>query len=130
MADVVAAMGVGVTIGAAAYTHAGGFVARHETVRSQQSTEIQQQVTNFEAAYERGEVRGRDWQEYRSIRAVARQKESEYERSIEAYKETPNYHYITKHNKKREVRKKKKEFQGASRSLRQYYSAIREEQAK
>lgn len=78
MADVVAAMGVGVTIGAAAYTHAGGFVARHETVRSQQSTEIQQQVTNFEAAYERGEVRGRDWQEYRSIRAVARQKESEY----------------------------------------------------
>ena len=50
--------------GAAAYAATAGFVARHESVHSLLVTEIRRHVTNFEAAYERGEVSEKDWKIY------------------------------------------------------------------
>ena len=98
-----AAIGAGVALGAAAYGAASGFVGRHESVHSLQVTEIRRHITDFEAAYGRGEVTEKDWEIYQAIRtewvadviapypsvnvqARARQKESEYEESISAYK--------------------------------------------
>ena len=50
-----------------------------------------------------------------------RQKESEYEESIEAYKEMPIYRFVRKWDKRRQVRQKKKTLQKANRSLRLHY---------
>ena len=113
-----AAIGAGVALGAAAYGAASGFVGRHESVHSLQLTEIRRHITDFEAAYGRGEVTEKDWEIYQAIRtewvagviapypsmnvqARARQKESEYEESISAYKETPTFLFVTKWDKKR-----------------------------
>ena len=63
-----AEFGVGAAFGPAAYTTATGFVARHESVHSLQVTEIRRHVTDFEAAYGRGEVTEEDWKQYLSIR--------------------------------------------------------------
>jgi hypothetical protein len=51
----------------------------------------------------------------------ARQKESEYEESIAAYKETSTFRLVTKWNKKCRVRQKKKALREANRSLRLHY---------
>ena len=64
-----AALGAGVALGAAVYTAATGFVARHESVHSLQLTEIRRHITDFEAAYGRGDVTEEDWQLYSTIRA-------------------------------------------------------------
>ena len=56
-----------------------------------------------------------------NVQARARQKESEYEESISAYKETPTFHFVAKWKKKRQVRQKKKALQSANRSLRLHY---------
>ena len=66
MAD---AIGAGVALGAAFYTAASGFVARHENTHSSQVTEIRRLISDFEAAAERGEVTEEDWKVYRAIRA-------------------------------------------------------------
>ena len=63
-----AAIGAGVVLGAAAYAAATGFVARHESVHSLQVTEIRRHITDFEAAYGRGEVTEEDWEIYQAIR--------------------------------------------------------------
>ena len=63
-----AAIGAGAAVGAAVYTTATGFVARHESVHSLQVTEIRRHITDFEAAYGREEVTEEDWQQYLSIR--------------------------------------------------------------
>jgi len=63
-----AAIGVGAAFGAAVYTTATGFVARHESVHSLQVTEIRRHITDFEAAYGRGEVTEEDWKLYLAIR--------------------------------------------------------------
>lgn len=116
-----AAIGAGVALGATVYTAATGFVARHESVHSLQVTEIRRHITDFESAYGRGEVTEEDWQIYLAIRTEARKKESEYEESISAYKETPVFRFVTKWNQRREVRRKKKALQRANRSLRLHY---------
>jgi len=54
-------------------------------------------------------------------RSRVRQKESEYEDSIEAYKETPVYHFIHKWRKRRQVWEKEKELRSANKSLRSHY---------
>ena len=65
-----AGLGIGAgALGAAAYTAATGFVARHENTHSLQVTEIRRLISDFEAACERGEVAEEDWQVYRTIRA-------------------------------------------------------------
>jgi len=51
----------------------------------------------------------------------ARQSESNYENSIEAYKETPMYKFLQKWKRRRQVRKKKKALRRANRSLRSHY---------
>ena len=56
-----------------------------------------------------------------NMQARARQKESEYEESISAYKETPTFRFVTKWSKKHQVRQKKKELQKTNRSLRLHY---------
>ena len=53
--------------------------------------------------------------------ARAQQKESKYEESIAAYKETPAFSLVTKWNKKLQVRQKKNALQKANRSLRLHY---------
>ena len=63
-----AAIGAGVALGAAAYGAASGFVGRHESVHSLQVTEIRRHITDFEAAYGRGEVTEKDWEIYQAIR--------------------------------------------------------------
>ena len=50
----------------------------------------------------------------------ARQSESNYEDSIEAYKETPLYKFL-KWKRRRHVRKKKKALRKANKSLRSHY---------
>jgi hypothetical protein len=62
-----AAIGAGAALGAAVYTAATGFFARHASVHSLQVTEIRRNVTDFEAAYGRGEVT-EEWQIYLAIR--------------------------------------------------------------
>lgn len=64
-----AAIGAGVALGAALYTAAPGFAARHESVHSLQVTEIRRHITDFESAYGRGDVTEEDWQLYPIIRA-------------------------------------------------------------
>ena len=54
------------------------------------------------------------------MHARARQKESEYEQSIAAYKETPTFRFLIKWKNKRQVRQRKKALQ-ANRSLRLHY---------
>jgi hypothetical protein len=60
----------------------------------------------------------------------ARQKESNYEDSIEAYKDTPVYKFVLKWKRRRQVRKKKKALRRANRSLRSHFyvrlSSLRE----
>ena len=56
-----------------------------------------------------------------NVQARARQKESEYEESISAYKETSTFRFVTKWNKKCQVRQKKKALQTANRSFRLHY---------
>ena len=51
----------------------------------------------------------------------ARHSESDYEDSIEAYKETPVYKFLLKWKKRRQVRKKKKALRRANKSLRSHY---------
>jgi len=51
----------------------------------------------------------------------ARQNESDYEDSIEAYKETPLYKFLLKWKRRRQVRKKKKALRRANKSLRSHY---------
>ena len=51
----------------------------------------------------------------------ARKNESDYEGSIEAYKETPVYKFLFKWKRKRQVRKKKKALREANKSLRSHY---------
>ena len=51
----------------------------------------------------------------------ARQSESDYEGSIEAYKETPLYKFLLKWKRRRQVRKKKRALRGANKSLRSHY---------
>ena len=63
-----AAIGAGVALGAAAYSDAIGFIARHESVHSVQVTEIRRQISDYEVAYERGEVTEEDWGKYLAIR--------------------------------------------------------------
>ena len=63
-----AAIGAGAALGAAAYASATGFVARHESVHSVQVTEIRRHISDFEAAYGRGEVTEEDWEKYLAIR--------------------------------------------------------------
>jgi hypothetical protein len=55
------------------------------------------------------------------VHVRARQKESEYEESIAAYKETSTFRLVTKWNKKCRVRQKKKALREANRSLRLHY---------
>jgi len=55
------------------------------------------------------------------MHARARQKESEYEQSIAAYKETPTFRFLIKWKNKRQVRQRKKALQEANRSLRLHY---------
>jgi len=116
-----AAIGVGAALGATAYAAATGFIARHESVHSLQVTEIRRHISDFEAAYGRGEVTEEDWGKYLSIRTEARQKESEYEECISAYKDTPTFRFVAKWKKKRQVRRKKAALQTANRSLRLHY---------
>lgn len=47
--------------------------------------------------------------------------ESQYEESIEAYKQTSLYHFVVKWKRRRHVRKKKKALRWANRSLRSHY---------
>jgi len=63
-----AAIGAGATIGAALYTAASGFSARHENTHSLQVTEIRRHIADFEGAYARGEVAEDDWRTYLAIR--------------------------------------------------------------
>jgi len=63
-----AAIGAGATIGAALYTAASGFIARHENTHSLQVTEIRRHIADFEAAYKQGEVAEDDWRTYLDIR--------------------------------------------------------------
>ena len=63
-----AELGAGATIGAALYTAASGFIARHENTHSLQVTEIRRHIADFEAAYKRGEVAEDDWRTYLDIR--------------------------------------------------------------
>ena len=63
-----AAIGAGVALGAAAYTAATGFIARHENVHSMQVTEIRRHIIDFETAYRMGEVTEEDWEKYLAIR--------------------------------------------------------------
>ena len=63
-----AAIGAGVALGAAAYSAATGFIARHESVHSVQVTEIRRHISDFEAACGRGEVTEEDWRKYLAIR--------------------------------------------------------------
>jgi hypothetical protein len=51
----------------------------------------------------------------------ARQSESNYEDSIEAYKETPVYKFLLKWKKMQQVRETKKALRGAIKSLRSHY---------
>ena len=51
----------------------------------------------------------------------ARHSESDYEDSIEAYKETPVYKFLLKWKKRRQVWKKKKALRRANKSLRSHY---------
>ena len=51
----------------------------------------------------------------------ARQSESNYEDSIEAYKETPMYKFLLKWKRRRHVRDKKKALRRANKSLRSHY---------
>jgi len=51
----------------------------------------------------------------------ARKSESNYEDSIEAYRETPAYKIPLKREKKLQVRKQKKALRGANKSLRSHY---------
>ena len=130
-----------VGVGAAAYAAATGFIARHESVHSVQVTEIRRHISDFEAAYGRGEVTEEDWGKYLAIRTEwvaggyplypftpsvtnmktrARQIESEYEESISVYKDTPTFRFVAKWKKKRQVRQKKA-LQKSNRSLRLHY---------
>ena len=63
-----AAIGAGAALGATAYAATTGFVARHESVHSVQVTEIRRHLTDFEAAYGRGEVTEEDWRIYLTLR--------------------------------------------------------------
>jgi hypothetical protein len=65
-----AAIGAAAGFGAAAYTAAAGFAARHENNHSVQVTEMRRYAADFEAAYERGDVREEDWQHYLEIRGT------------------------------------------------------------
>jgi hypothetical protein len=51
----------------------------------------------------------------------ARQSESNYEDSIEAYKETPMYKFLVKWKRRRHVRDKKRALRRANKSLRSHY---------
>ena len=51
----------------------------------------------------------------------AMQSESDYEGSIEAYKETPLYNFLLKWKRRRQVQKKKKALRGANKLLRSHY---------
>jgi hypothetical protein len=51
----------------------------------------------------------------------AREREANYEDSIEAYKETPVYKFLVKWKRRRQVRKKKKALRSANRSLRSHF---------
>ena len=62
-----AAIGASIALGAAVYTAATGFVARHENTHSLQVTEIRRQIADFEAANGRGEVSEKDWQVYQAL---------------------------------------------------------------
>ena len=63
-----AAIGAGATIGAALYTAASGFIARHENTHSLQVTEMRRHIADFEAMYARGEVAEDDWRAYLAFR--------------------------------------------------------------
>ena len=54
-------------------------------------------------------------------RCRARRKESEYEESIEAYKETPLFSFVRKWRRRRAVRRRKKALRRANASLRSHY---------
>jgi len=51
----------------------------------------------------------------------ARQSESNYEDSIEAYKETPVYKFLLKWERRRQVREQKKVLRRINKSLRSHY---------
>ena len=63
-----AAIGMAATMGAALYTAASGFIARHENTHSLRVTEIRRHIADFEAAYAQGEVTEDDWRTYLAIR--------------------------------------------------------------
>ena len=50
-----------------------------------------------------------------------RRNESDYEDSIEVYKDTPVHKFILKWKRRQQVRKKKKALRGANKSLRSHY---------
>ncbi|KIM49894.1 hypothetical protein M413DRAFT_6717 [Hebeloma cylindrosporum] len=129
MAEIGAAVvGGAFTLAAAGYSSGTGFTARHETTHAQQIAEMKRHISDFELAYERQEVTENDWERFLAIRADkpidmarARESESNYEESIEAYKETPVYRFILKWKRRRQVRKKKKALRRANKSLRSHY---------
>jgi hypothetical protein len=51
----------------------------------------------------------------------ARQSESDYDDSIEVYKETPVYKFLLKWKRRRQVRNKKKALRRANKLLRSHY---------
>ena len=51
----------------------------------------------------------------------ARQVESDYEDSVEEYKQTPVYQFVLKWKRRREVRRKKRKMRRANKSLRSHY---------
>lgn len=62
------AIGAGAALGAAAYTAATGFAARHESDHSLQVALIRCHIADFEAAHGREEITEDDWEVYLSIR--------------------------------------------------------------
>ena len=70
MAELSAAViGGGFAMAVAGYTTSTGFASRHENTHAQQLAEMRRHVSDFEAAYERGEVTEHDWEQFLTIRA-------------------------------------------------------------
>ena len=69
MAEIGAAIiGGGFALAATGFAAGAGFVARHENTHAQQVAEMRRLISEIEAAYERGEVTGHDWEQFLTIR--------------------------------------------------------------
>jgi len=64
-----AAVGGGFALAAAGYAAGAGFASRHENTHAQQLAEMRRHISDFEAAYERGEIAEHDWEQFLTIRA-------------------------------------------------------------